>query len=292
MPNSFLSHDVIVCVHNGLDDVKHCLDSLISYWDRDILNRLIIVDDCSGAETKDFLSQFKKRNTFVDVLSLKKQHYYTKAANSGLRESDAQIRTLLNSDTIVTENWASKIQTVFSLNDCIGIVGPLSNAASTQSVPFVKGSKEQTAINELPPEVSIKEFGDFIEKIGTGKTLPFVPLVHGFCLSIRDKVLDNIGYFDEEAFPRGYGEENDFCFRTEDAGYVLAIAVDTFIFHAKSKSYTTSDRVQFMHMGMKKLSEKHGVERIKSAVKFMEENPHLQSVRKATFENWPLHYTS
>jgi GT2 family glycosyltransferase len=185
----------------------------------------------------------------------------------------------------------SKIQRVFSMSDAVGIVGPVSNAASTQSVPFVKSSETQTAINELPPGVSIDEFGKFLEGVGQDCIVPFVPLVHGFCLTLRENVLREIGYFDEVAFPRGYGEENDFCFRADDSGFVLAIAVDTFIFHAKSKSYTSSDRIQFMKDGMNKFREKHGADRIKNAVRFMEQNPHLKYMRDAVLKEWPDHYS-
>lgn len=285
-----LSHDVVVCVHNGLDDVKLCLSSLMAFWDIKGLNKIIIVNDCSGSDTTNYLNSFAENHDCVQILHLTSQHYYTKAANAGLMASQANLRTLLNSDTIVTKNWWQKIQKVFGISRAIGIVGPLSNAASTQSVPFVKSSKDQTAINELPAGVSIDGFGQFIETVGANVVTPFVPLVHGFCLTIRDTVLDEIGYFDEEAFPRGYGEENDFCFRAEDAGFVLAVAVDAFVFHAKSKSYTSADRVKFMHDGMHNFSRKHGADRIRKAVTFMEQNVHLQSMRDAVLAKWPKHY--
>lgn len=120
--------------------------------------------------------------------------------------------------------------------------------------------------------------------------MPFVPLVHGFCLSITADVINEIGYFDEEHFPRGYGEENDFCFRAENAGFILAIALDTFVFHAKSKSYVSNERVTYMRDGMSNFVAKHGAERIASAVKFMEENPHLQYMRNCVLNHWSSHY--
>ena len=38
---------------------------------------------------------------------------------------------------------------------------------------------------------------------------------------IKRKVVDSIGYMDEEAFPIGYGEENDFCLRASKANFKL-----------------------------------------------------------------------
>lgn len=238
------------------------------------------------------LKKYRSDNNFIDILNLEKQHYYTKAANKGLKSSNAEICTLLNSDTVVTSRWAEKIQAAFRESASVGIVGPLSNAASTQSVPFVKSSKDQTAINSLPPNVGIEEMGRFIEKVGQERIRPFVPLVHGFCLSIHRNVFDKIGYFDEAAFPRGYGEENDFCLKAEDAGFFLSIAIDTFVFHSKSKSYASEERVQFMRDGMKNLVARHGERRVRDAVHFMEQNPHLDYVREKVRANWPSHYSS
>jgi len=34
----------------------------------------------------------------------------------------------------------------------------------------------------------------------------------------------NIGYFDEQNFGEGYGEENDYCLRANKAGWALAVA--------------------------------------------------------------------
>ncbi|WP_412063962.1 glycosyltransferase family 2 protein [Rhizobium sp. SYY.PMSO] len=282
-------HDVVVCVHNGHDDVENCLESLISNWNNG-LQRLIIVDDQSDAAMVSTLSKFAEGRDFVTIIRLNEQHYYTKAANKGLSESSADICTLLNSDTIVTQGWDQRIRATFKAFPQIGIVGPLSNAASTQSLPFVKSSANQTAINSLPPGVSIDEFAAFVSKEAAGQTFPFVPLVHGFCLSISRKVIETIGYFDEESFPRGYGEENDYCFRAEDAGFILAIAIDTFVYHVKSKSYSTQDRIAFMNAGSKMFAQKHGSERIRQAIQYMESNPHLQTMRNAVLAKWPTHY--
>src|SRR3712207_8814600 len=43
---------------------------------------------------------------------------------------------------------------------------------------------------------------------------------NGFCMYIRRDCLDAVGMLDEEAFPRGYGEENDFCMRATRDGWI------------------------------------------------------------------------
>jgi len=285
-----MSHDVIVCVHNGGKDVEACLQSLVRHWEPARVRKLILVDDCSGPEMARFLAGFERAHGFVQRLRLEQQHYYTRAANAGLAQSDARLRTLLNSDTLVTPGWIGRIQDVFALSPEIGIVGPLSNAASTQSVPFVKSSATQTAINDLPPGVTIDDFAAFIAQTGRDVPPPFTPLIHGFCMTISTAVLDAIGMFDDELFPRGYGEENDFCFRAENAGFILAVAVDTFIYHVKSVSYPSNEREALMRDGMQKLAHRHGTPRIRMAVNYMERHPGLQAMRNAVVAAWPEVY--
>lgn len=287
-----MTHDLIICVHNGFNDVQACLSSIKRHWSAN-LSKLIVVDDCSDAETKGLIAEHEQIIENMTVITLDEQHFYTKSANIGLKASSAEIRTLLNSDTIVTAGWSDSIRRVFETSDFIGVVGTLSNAASTQSLPFIKSSAQQTAVNSLPPDVSVDEFAEFVRVAGMDRLSPYVPLVHGFCLSIRGSVFETIGYFDEAAFPNGYGEENDFCFRADDAGFVLAIAIDTFIFHAKSKSYTSNEeRIAYMNSGMANFAAKHGADRIKLAVQFMEDNPHLQYMRDRVLDRWPEHYSA
>lgn len=284
------SHDVIVCVHNAPLDTKKCIDSLILDWECSGLGSLIIVDDFSGAATRDLIDAYAAAHPFVRVVRTERQSYYTVAANLGLSASDASIKTLLNSDTQVTRGWALGIRRVFSFSGAIGIVGPLSNAASTQSVPHINSAGDQTAVNEIPPEVSLAEFAEYVGSLSVGLPIPFCPLVHGFCFSMRDDVLRAIGGFDDSAFPRGYGEETDFCLRAEDAGFVNAIALDSFVFHAKSKSYQSEERVRFMRDGMANLVAKHGRDRIVRSDDFMKNNPFLQKIREGVLRRWSSFY--
>jgi glycosyltransferase involved in cell wall biosynthesis len=54
---------------------------------------------------------------------------------------------------------------------------------------------------------------------------------------VTRKALEEVGLFDEESFPRGYGEENDFCMRALQKGFVNLIDDATYIFHKRSASF-------------------------------------------------------
>lgn len=273
-----VTHDVIVCVHNAPLEVQRCLESLVA--DLTGISRVIVVDDCSSTETKELLDRFRAACPKISIVRPKEQQRYTKAANMGLRASSAQLRTLLNSDTIVPRGWAHRIQDKFCKNPELGILGPLSNAASYQSVPEIVGTSTQTAVNDLPVGVSIEQIDQFCAKAAGNFNLLLVPVVHGFCFTVTAECIKQIGYFDAERFPQGYGEENDYCFRASDAGFGLGVALDTFIFHAKSKSYQTSERVALMQQGWEALVDRVGRRRLTNAVRHMESQPRLSYMRE------------
>lgn len=270
--------DVIVCVHNALDDVTKCLESVERH--RDSNTSLIVVDDGSDSPTADYLRQFCKTRTWTRLHRNKQAGGYTKAANAGLKLSSADLVILLNSDTVVTKNWTSKMNHALAATPGSGIVGPLSSAASHQSIPQHLSSKDQTAINTLPKGVSIEEMNSYCEDWSLN-VFPRVPLAHGFCLGISRAVLSTVGYFDEESFPSGYGEENDYCFRAIDAGFGIVIATDTYIFHSKSKSYASEKRIQLMKSGSETLVRLHGKSRIHRSILTMQHNPLLERMREA-----------
>lgn len=270
--------DIIVCVYNALDDVKLCLASVIRYISNN--QSLIIVNDVSDRETSNYLRQFAQDNENVTLIENEHNLGYTKSANRGLQASNADFMIMLNSDTIVSDNWASKLAAVAYSSDAIGIVGPLSNAAGSQSIPDIRSSAGQTAINEIPENISLMDLDAECEKWAPAAPWPRVSLVHGFCFGIKRSVIEGIGYFDDVNFDRYYGEENDYCFRARAAGFEFAIATNTFVFHRKSRSIEEEERLIYMDKAGKRLRELYGAHNVATACKQIADHPLLINMRK------------
>jgi GT2 family glycosyltransferase/glycosyltransferase involved in cell wall biosynthesis len=251
--------DVIVCVHNALDDVQRCLQSVLGNSPR--LNRLILVDDASESDTRDFLINIADQTPNTLLLRNEQACGYTKAANMGLLSSIADFAVLLNSDTIVSRGWLERLWRCFAEDNRVGIVGPLSNAASWQSVPEQRNADGDWTINTLPEHVPVSAMAKLVANIST-RTRPSVPILNGFCLMISRRVIDAVGVLDEKAFPRGYGEENDYCIRAGAAGFRLVLADDAYVYHAKSKSYSHTGRKVLAKAGRAALDAKYGAETI------------------------------
>jgi hypothetical protein len=64
-----------------------------------------------------------------------------------------------------------------------------------------------------------------------------IPTSVGFCMYLRREALHEVGLFDEEAFGRGYGEENDWCLRATAKGWKHLLCADLFVSHAGGASF-------------------------------------------------------
>jgi GT2 family glycosyltransferase len=271
------SIDIIVCVYNALDDVRLCLESVHRYLLPN--HNIIIINDKSNEETSDFLHNFSLSDDRIKLIENKQNMGYVRSANRGLAAANADFLVLLNSDTVVCENWALKLLDTAMTHKKIGIVGPLSNAAGVQSIPEIKCSKTNTAINVIPNGVSYTDIDRYLEKISLANSSALVMLVHGFCFGIKREVIDKIGFFDEVNFARYYGEENDFCFRASLAGFQLAIATNTFVFHRKSRSIDEEERIIHMKKAGARLREIYSTEVIRKACLQGEDHTLLKFIR-------------
>ncbi|WP_338604728.1 glycosyltransferase [Desulfoferula mesophila] len=275
--------DIVVCVHDALDDVRRCLDSVAAKRAGD-RQKLILIDDGSGPETADYLRGFARGKDWVTLRRNEAARGFSGAVNQGLVLSSGELVIALNSDTVVTDGWAEKMADAVFSTPGAGLVGVMSNAAGYQSLPDRTGTRHQTAINPLPPGMGPDDLNRWCEQWAGADSLPLVPLVHGFCLGFTRQALERVGLLDEEAFPGGYGVEDDYTMRAADAGVLAVLAGHTYVFHAKSKSYAPARRAEFMRRGLRTLGHRHGSHRLVRAMASMAGNPFLGRMRRRAAE--------
>ena len=73
---------------------------------------------------------------------------------------------------------------------------------------------------------------------------------------VRRQAFDAVGCFDEDSFPRGYGEENDFCQRAAEAGLVNLIDDASFVRHDRAASFG-DERQALLRQAKARLAERH-----------------------------------
>ena len=267
------SVDVVICVHNALDDVRSCLWALLHKGSRRL--RLIVVNDGSDAPTTSLLTAFAARHPTVTLVhNPEPPHGYTIAANLGLRATGSDYVVMLNSDAVVSRGWLERIVSHGEARPEVGILGPLSNAASHQSVPDRRDGSSW-ATNPLPDWLTEDGIALLIERAVPHSEVR-LPFLNGFCYVIKRAVIDAIGVFDEQSFPAGFAEENDYSQRARDAGFELGVVDHAYVYHAKSRSYGVAGRKTIADRHYEIFLRKHGKERITSLVREMEASTQLE----------------
>ncbi len=266
--------DIIICVHNALADLQRCLASVERHTTPPYT--LILVDDGSEPETQAYLADFARARPAI-LLRNDEARGYTRAANQGLSQAVADYIVLLNSDTIVTAGWLDRLVACAESNPCIGLVGPLSNTASWQSIPEVERDGDWAA-NPLPPGVTIDRMGQLVAGY-SARLYPELPFLNGFCLLLKRQLLAEIGRFDEENFGAGYGEENDYALRARQAGWIITLADDVYVYHAQSRSYSSDRRKLLSERAGLALAHKHGSRAISQGLAVCRDSRVLNGLR-------------
>lgn len=221
---------IIIPVYNAPEAVRDCIRSVLEHTDLK-RNRLLVIDDASpDPEVRVVLDEFKNTSG-VKIIKNSSNIGYTKTVNRGIRESGADDIVLLNSDTVVTPRWLEGLRCAAYSAPKIGTVTAMSDNAGAFSFP---------KFNEYCPRpegMSHDEYALLVTQKTQYCKPPEVPTGSGFCFYIRRAMIDECGVFDEKLFPRGYGEENDFCMRGGQMGWKHLISPWSFVFHVRSASF-------------------------------------------------------
>lgn len=269
----------MVCVHDAFEDTVDCLKSV---WEhRSFPYQVIIVDDASDMKTAQWLKNFAQQTGSV-LLRHEEKKGYTVSANEGIRYQHSDFVVLLNSDTMVASNWIEIMIAGFESCPSAGIFSPLSNAATYQSVPLIR-ENGKWAVNVIPEHLNIETMNMAVRYAGS-PLYPELSCVNGFCFMIRREVIDQIGLLDEEHFPVGYGEEVDYCIRCLDAGFTCNVLDSLYIWHAKSRSFTSTVRDSLSDKGKRALEQKYG-EKYRQIAGNQKMNVSLAEVRSRVAES-------
>jgi glycosyltransferase involved in cell wall biosynthesis len=261
---------VIVPVRGAAEELSRCLTSILRHTDlRE--NGLIVVED-AGADpaVEEHLARLMERTELsIHVLRNPSRKGFVGSVNAGMQQSERDV-ILLNSDTEVTAGWLEKMRYAAYSSPDVATVTPFSNDATICSLPV------PLEHNELPAGHDVNSFGALVETVSP-REYPRLPTGVGMCLFIKREALDRLGYFDESSFGLGYGEENEFCFRALEAGFVHVLDDSTFVYHAGGRSFQSAARA-LKRTGARRLSRIHPAY-LPTIAAFLREDP-LRPARK------------
>lgn len=219
---------VIVPIHDAFEAVAECMASLKRHLARDA--DVLLLDDASTDSRIDALLRRYEGGTAFRVHRNPRNLGYTRSINLGISLCPGRDVALLNSDTVVTERWLDSLRYAAYARSRVATVTALSDNAGAFSVPEIGQA------NSLPPHLDVDGWARTARNASPGR-LPEVPTGNGFCMYMRRDALDAIGAFDEAKFPRGYGEENDFCLRALRAGWRNLVCDKAYVAHKRSQNF-------------------------------------------------------
>lgn len=239
--------DIIIPIYNAYEELQLCVESIKKYTNLE-KNRLVLINDKSpDKRINEYLEKIKDSN--ICILHNEENLGFSGTINRGIELSKNDV-LLLNSDTVVTKGWIEKIVDCAYSDLSIATVTPLSNNATLCSVP------EFCEENKLPKGMTIDDMAELVEN-ASAKLYPQIPVAHGFCMFIKRCVIEEIGVFDAKTFERGYGEENDFCYRAIQAGYHHTMCDDTYIYHSGTSSFVSDEKQKYIEEHEKILIQRY-----------------------------------
>lgn len=277
LPDSKHSVDIVICVYNAVEETLDCLESIAR--NTSVPHTVTIIDDKSGDTTRLQLRSYVRGKPWIRLIENETNLGYTKSANIGMSRSTAEWVVLLNSDTIVTPGWLEGMFEAVEAHPKAAMIGPVSNAASWQSVPELHDVKGGWSSNPLPEGVRPEDVSRLVNTLSP-RQFPEATLLNGFCTLMKREVIEQVGYLDEVAFPMGYGEENDLCLRVRKAGYTLVVADHVYVYHVKSASFGSARRAELSKRGTAQLALKHPEVDMKAVQREMAELTSLTELRK------------
>ena len=216
---------IVVPVFNAPVETHRCLDALQATL-ADGQSGVIVIDDASTDPAITALMSELPTN-WVRVRNQRNLGFVA-TANLGIALAGRADVILLNSDTAVTAGWLQALLDCAASDERIASITPLTNSGEIAAIP------DFCQPNPWPdrPEYwarACRESGP--------PEYPEVPTAVGVCMYLRRACLDQIGGFDEVAFGRGYGEENDWCCRATAAGWRHVVCDEAFVAHQGGASF-------------------------------------------------------
>jgi GT2 family glycosyltransferase len=210
---------IIVPAFNQLEYCEQCVAAI--QRNTPAPYKLVLIDNGST----DGVGEFFDAVPCATVVHTGENLGFAGGVNRGLEHAEGHV-VLLNSDALVATGWLDRMLTVLQDSGDVGMVGPMSNNVSGNQQIGNPKLESMDAIDAYARELASTKYGRHYD----------IERLVGFCLLIRNDVLDKVGLLDER-FGIGNFEDDDYCRRVRAAGYRLCVAEDAFVYHYGSRTF-------------------------------------------------------
>jgi O-antigen biosynthesis protein len=250
---------IIIVNYNVRDFLHHALVSLQKAM-KGIRGEIIVVDNASDDGS---IEMVRRRFPAIHLIASKINLGFAKANNLGLKRAQGKFLLLINPDTLVQEDTLRVMIKFFQENPDVGLAGcKVLNPDGTFQLacrrsfprPWVAFSK-MIGLSALFPNSRL--LGRYNLTYLSPDESYEIDAVSGSFMMVRREAFKQVGGLDEEFFM--YGEDLDWCYRIQRAGWKNYYVHSTQIIHYKGESTKRSnlDEIRTFYQAMHLFVQKH-----------------------------------
>ncbi|MBF8296342.1 MAG: glycosyl transferase family 2 [Bacteroidetes bacterium] len=258
-PQSAPLLSIIIVNYNVRDFLHHALVSLQKAM-KGMKGEIIVVDNASDDGS---IEMVRRRFPAVQLVASKSNLGFAKANNVGLKRARGKYILLINPDTLVQEDTLRVMLRFFEENHDVGLAGcKILNPDGTFQLacrrsfprPWAAFTK-MVGLSALFPNSRL--FGRYnLTYLSPDETYE-IDAVSGSFMMVRRAAYEQVGGLDEDFFM--YGEDLDWCYRIQRAGWKNYYVHSTQIIHYKGESTKRSDlnEIRTFYQAMHLFVQKH-----------------------------------
>lgn len=215
---------IVILNWNGEKLLEQFLPSIVVHSAKDAT---IYVAD--NASTDNSIGYVKEQFPSVQIIQNTENGGYAKGYNDALKEIDADILCLINSDVEVTENWLSPVLDVFEKESETAIIQPKILDYKDKSLFEYAGAGGGFIDLYGYPYCRGRVFNVLEKDEGQFNDISEIFWASGACFFIRSSVFKKLNGFDEDYF--AHQEEIDLCWRVQNEGYTIKYVGTSTVYH-------------------------------------------------------------
>jgi GT2 family glycosyltransferase len=227
---------VIIVSYNIEKLLKKAISSIYNTYGKDDL-QIIVIDNASS---DDSVAMVKKEFPRVEIIKSETNNGFSAGNNLARKKAKGEVVLFLNPDVEVKGQAIGKCLDILTKNNDLGAI--------TCKVMLPNGKVDYSCHRGLPTVWNTFCYWTYLAKLfpksahfaGYAATYldinqpHYIECISGTFLMIKHRVLDNIGWWDEDYWWNG--EDIEFCYRIKKAGYGIWYEPSETIIHYKGSS--------------------------------------------------------
>ncbi len=215
---------IVILNWNGQQLLSDFLPSIIKY-SNSIINDIYVADNASTDNSVAFI---KEHFPTIKIIQNTTNGGYAKGYNDALKQIDAPIYALVNSDIEVTENWLEPIISHFKEQPNTAVIQPKILDYNNKE-QFEYAGAAGGFIDKYGFPYCRGRLFNTLEKDTNQYNSSEIFWASGACFFIRSTIFKELNGFDERYF--AHFEEIDLCWRAQHLGYKIAFVSESTVYH-------------------------------------------------------------